>query len=129
MILLRNLFQRYIGLWLYLIMTDNSRMAIMDTVLPLTGGEDGKPPLFVRAKTLSSAVSMVSSFSRAKQHICDLTYNSLIDMFRKASLGWMNVGHINVWHIAELQQTEPVRTMILRSRERTAWHQTEQGAI
>ncbi|KAL8786918.1 MAG: hypothetical protein Q9195_007997 [Heterodermia aff. obscurata] len=36
---------------LYPVVPGNTRMAIVDTVLPLGGGEDGKSPLFVPAKT------------------------------------------------------------------------------
>ena len=41
----------YAGLRLYPVVPGNARMAIVDTVLPLGGGEDGKSPLFIPAKT------------------------------------------------------------------------------
>lgn len=39
------------GLRLYPVVPANQRMAVVDTVLPIGGGEDGKSPLFVPAKT------------------------------------------------------------------------------
>ena len=40
------------GLRLYPVVPGNARMAVVDTVLPVGGGEDGKSPLFIPAKTM-----------------------------------------------------------------------------
>ena len=42
------------GLRLYPVVPSNSRMAIVDTILPLGGGPSGKSPVFVRAGTMIS---------------------------------------------------------------------------
>lgn len=49
---LQTISNGHAGLRLYPVVPGNVRMAIADTVLPLGGGEDGKSPLFIPAKTM-----------------------------------------------------------------------------